>query len=51
LKRLGQTYVPNRAIFAVDPNRAGVALLPEAAVGKKQIAGQITAYVCLELPL
>jgi uncharacterized protein len=46
LKRLGLTYVPNRAIFAVDPNRADDALLPEAAAGKKQIAGAITSYVC-----
>jgi uncharacterized protein YyaL (SSP411 family) len=46
--RLGQIYVPNRAIFAAAPNRAGDAWLPEAAVGKEQIAGQITAYVCRE---
>jgi uncharacterized protein len=46
MKRLGLTYVPNRAIFLVDPNSAEDALLPEAAAGKKQIAGRITAYVC-----
>jgi uncharacterized protein YyaL (SSP411 family) len=48
LKGLGLMYVPNRAIFAVDPNGADDALLPEAAAGKKQIAGRITAYVCRE---
>ena len=48
LKRIGAAYVPNRAIFAVDPNRAEDRLLPEAAAGKKQIAGKITAYVCRE---
>jgi uncharacterized protein YyaL (SSP411 family) len=41
-------YIPNRAIFAVEPNRADDALLPEAAAGKKQINGRITAYVCRE---
>ena len=48
LKGLGLMYVPNRAIFVVDPNGADDALLPEAAAGKKQIAGRITAYVCRE---
>ncbi|MBV8054319.1 MAG: thioredoxin domain-containing protein [Deltaproteobacteria bacterium] len=48
LKRLGLRYVPNRAIFAVDPNGTGDTFLPEAAAGKKQIAGRITAYVCRE---
>ena len=46
LQRLGLTYVPNRAIFVVDPNSAEDALLPEAAAGKKQIGGRITAYLC-----
>jgi len=48
LKRLGLSYVPNRAIFAVDPNAADDPLVPEAAAGKKQINGSITAYVCRE---
>jgi len=48
LKRLGLAYVPNRAIFVVDPNRSDNTLVPEAAAGKKQIAGRITAYVCRE---
>jgi uncharacterized protein len=48
LQRLGRMYVPNRAIFAVEPNQANDALVPEAAAGKRQINGQITAYVCRE---
>ena len=48
LERLGLTYVPNRAVFAVDPNTADDAMIPEAAAGKKQIGGRITAYVCRE---
>jgi uncharacterized protein len=48
LQRLGRMYVPNRAIFAVEPNQANDALLPEAAAGKTQVNGQITAYVCQE---
>jgi len=48
LKALGLSYVPNRAIFAVDPNGADDPLVPEAAAGKKQINGHITAYVCRE---
>ncbi|MBV8361733.1 MAG: thioredoxin domain-containing protein [Deltaproteobacteria bacterium] len=48
LKWLALMYVPNRAIFVVEPNGADDALLPEAAAGKKQIAGRITAYVCRE---
>ena len=48
LERLGLTYVPNRAVFAVDPNTGDDAMIPEAAAGKKQIGGRITAYVCRE---
>jgi uncharacterized protein len=48
LKQLGRIYVPNRAIFVVDPTRPNDAPLPEAAVDKKQIGGRITAYVCRE---
>jgi uncharacterized protein len=48
LERLGSIYMPNRAIFIVDPNVPNIATLPEAAVDKKQIDGRITAYVCRE---
>ncbi len=48
LKRLGRLYVPNRAIFVVEPDQTDDALLPEAAAAKKQIDGRITAYVCRE---
>jgi uncharacterized protein YyaL (SSP411 family) len=48
LDRLGLAHIPNRAIFVVDPEKADDALIPETAVGKKQIAGQITAYICRE---
>jgi len=48
LMRLGTIYVPNRAIFAVDPNGSEEQLVPEAAAGKKQIDDRITAYVCRE---
>jgi uncharacterized protein len=48
LQLLSRRYVPNRAIFAVQPNQADDTLLPEAAAGKKQINGSITAYICRE---
>jgi uncharacterized protein YyaL (SSP411 family) len=47
-ERLGLIYIPNRAIFAVDPKAIDGAILPEAARGKKQVDGRITAYVCRE---
>jgi uncharacterized protein YyaL (SSP411 family) len=46
LKGLGRIYIPNRAIFARDPKEADGPSVPEAAAGKMQIDGRITAYVC-----
>ncbi|HEY2663015.1 MAG TPA: thioredoxin domain-containing protein [Candidatus Binataceae bacterium] len=46
LERLGLMYLPNRAIFAVDPNAPPQAFLPEAVRGKSQIDRRLTAYVC-----
>jgi uncharacterized protein len=46
LDELGRLYLPNRAIFVVQPNAAGSAIVPEAAAGKNQIDGRITGYVC-----
>jgi uncharacterized protein YyaL (SSP411 family) len=48
LERLGLIYLPNRALFAVDPNAAAAALVPEQVRGKSQIDRQLTAYVCRE---
>jgi uncharacterized protein len=48
LRWLGRIYLPNRMIVALDPNRTNDSLVPEAAVGKEQIDGRITAYVCRE---
>jgi uncharacterized protein YyaL (SSP411 family) len=48
LERLGLIYLPNRALFAVDPNAAAAALIPEQVRGKSQIDRQLTAYVCRE---
>jgi uncharacterized protein len=49
LRRLGRTYLPDLAIFAVDPKGPADQSIPEAAAGKKQIEGRITAYVCREM--
>jgi hypothetical protein len=46
IERLGLGYLPNRAIFVIDPTAADTAMLPEAARGKTQIGGRLTAYVC-----
>ena len=48
LERLGLVYLPNRAIFAVDPSAPSSGFLPEPARGKLQIDGKLTAYVCRE---
>ena len=46
LERLGLVDLPNRAVFAVDPNAPDGGFLPEPARGKLQIDGKLTAYVC-----
>jgi uncharacterized protein YyaL (SSP411 family) len=46
IKRLGQTYLPNRSVFLIDPDKGDKQFVPEAAIGKKPVGGQITAYVC-----
>ena len=46
VERAGLLYVPNRALFAV--NAGGDGFIPEAARGKPQVNGQLTAYVCRE---
>jgi uncharacterized protein YyaL (SSP411 family) len=43
---LGSWYLPNRALFAVDPARIDRGFVPPAAAGKGQIDGRMTAYVC-----
>ena len=45
-ERLGLTYIPNRTLFMVDPKAPDAAPLPEAAQGKGQVGGRLTAYVC-----
>jgi uncharacterized protein YyaL (SSP411 family) len=46
-ERLGLRYIPNRALFAIEPGAepADVAL-PELVRGKSQIGGKLTAYLC-----
>ena len=48
VERLGLGYLPNRALFVVDPKAPDAVALPEAARGKTQIDGRLTAYVCRE---
>ncbi len=45
LERLGLLYVPNLALFAVDPKGAP-AFVPEPARDKRQLDGRLTGYVC-----
>ena len=46
--RIGLLYVPNLAIYAVDPKNPAVDFVPEQARGKNQVDGKLTAYVCRE---
>jgi uncharacterized protein YyaL (SSP411 family) len=48
MERIGLLYVPNLALYAVDPAAPGEQFVPEQARGKHQIAGRLTAYVCRE---
>jgi uncharacterized protein YyaL (SSP411 family) len=45
-ERIGLEYLANRALFAVDPAAPQAGLVPEAARGKAQVNGRLTAYVC-----
>ena len=47
-ERIGLLYVPNLAIYAIDPKNAATGFIPEQARGKDQIDGKLTAYVCRE---
>jgi uncharacterized protein len=47
-ERIGLLYVPNLAIYAIDPNNPLTRFIPEQARGKDQIDGKLTAYVCRE---
>jgi uncharacterized protein YyaL (SSP411 family) len=47
-ERLGLIYVPNRALFFVDPDAPTDATVPEAVRGKGAIDGRVTAYICRE---
>ncbi|HXN87655.1 MAG TPA: thioredoxin domain-containing protein [Candidatus Binataceae bacterium] len=47
-ERIGLLYVPNLAIYAIDPKHPGTEFIPEQARGKDQIDGKLTAYVCRE---
>ncbi|HEX3408876.1 MAG TPA: thioredoxin domain-containing protein, partial [Candidatus Binataceae bacterium] len=49
IERTGLIYLPNRALFALDPNGSPAGVhLPEQAQGKPQVDGRLTAYVCRE---
>ncbi len=43
---IGKRYLPNRAIFLADPGSSAQRFMPEQAVGKAQVNGQLTAYLC-----
>jgi uncharacterized protein YyaL (SSP411 family) len=45
-ERIGLHYLPNRALFWIDPQNQSDAFLPEQARGKTQIDGKLTAYIC-----
>jgi uncharacterized protein len=48
VERIGLLYIPNLAIYVVDPNNPDGDYVPEQARGKTQIDGKLTAYVCRE---
>jgi len=45
-ERLGLHYLPNRALFWINPGASPDGFVPEQARGKDQIDGQLTAYIC-----
>jgi uncharacterized protein YyaL (SSP411 family) len=46
LKALGEIHVVNLALYAIAPDAAGDAMMPQALRGKRQIEGRLTAYLC-----
>jgi len=48
IERLGLIYVPNLAVFVADPAHAQTGFIPEQVRDKRQVDGQVTAYVCRE---
>ena len=48
MERLGLIYIPNLAIYAVDPAESDSGYVTAQARGKSQVDGRLTAYVCRE---
>ena len=48
VERIGLLYVPNLALYVIDPSKSDNAYVPEPARDKTQVNGQLTAYVCRE---
>ncbi len=48
VERLGLIYVPNLALYAIDPAEPESGFVPEQVRGKSQVDGRLTAYVCRE---
>jgi uncharacterized protein YyaL (SSP411 family) len=46
LAAIGRIYLPNPALYMIDPARADDAMMPEALRGKRQTEGKLTAYLC-----
>ena len=46
LSRIHRLYLPNKVLFAADPDRTDGAPLPDAVKGKKAVDGKPTVYVC-----
>jgi uncharacterized protein YyaL (SSP411 family) len=49
-ERLGLLYLPDRALFWVDPSdsKGTATVVPEQVRGKHQVDGKLTAFVCRE---
>jgi uncharacterized protein len=45
-ERIGLLYIPNRALFAVNPAAPAAGFIPDPARDKTQVDGRLTAYVC-----
>ncbi len=48
VERLGRLYIPNLAIYHVDPHAPEAGFLPEPARGKPQVNAGFTVYLCRE---